>query len=175
VKARIITATNRNLQRLVDEGKFRGDLYYRLNVVTIDIPPIRERIDDIPLLVNHFLKKINNELHKNVFKITDGVMKMLRDHLWIGNVRELENTLMQAVVLSKSDVLEKENILLRKAEKVHGEFDNITNYTLADIEKNHIKLMLKAVKWNKPVAADYLGISLPTLYSKIESYKIIRD
>ncbi|MCF6268326.1 MAG: sigma-54 dependent transcriptional regulator [Melioribacteraceae bacterium] len=172
MNARIITATNRNLQKLVDEGKFREDLYFRLKVVTIEIPPIRERTDDIPLLVNHFLKKINNELHKNVFKVSDDVMKMLVDHYWVGNVRELENTLMQAVVLSKSDVLEKENVLLRKSDKIHGEFDDITKYSLADVEKNHIKLMLEAVKWNKPLAAKHLGISLPTLYSKIENFKI---
>jgi len=172
IKARIIVATNRNIQKLVDEGKFREDLFYRLNVVTINVPPLRDRKEDIPLLLNHFLNKINSELHKNVSKISKRAMDLLINHDWVGNVRELENTLMQAIVLSNGDVLEAGNILLRKVDKMHSEFDDITKYTLADIEKKHIGNMLKAVHWDKPKAAKYLGISLPTLYSKIEIYNI---
>jgi len=172
MKARIIAATNRNLQKLVEEGKFREDLFYRLNVITIEIPPLRDRREDIPLLVNHFLNKINLELHKNVTKVSKQVMDLLVNHEWIGNVRELENTLMQAVVLSPGDVLEEENILLRKTDRIHSEFDDIKKYSLVDIEKKHIEDMLNAVNWDKPKAAKYLGISLPTLYTKIESYSI---
>ena len=172
IKARIIVATNRNIQKLVDEGKFREDLFYRLNVVTINVPPLRDRKEDIPQLLNHFLNKINLELHKNVSKISKRAMDLLINHDWVGNVRELENTLMQAIVLSNGDVLEEDNILLRKVDKMHSEFDDITKYTLADIERKHIGNMLKAVHWDKPKAAKYLGISLPTLYSKIENYDI---
>ncbi|VAX24400.1 Two-component system response regulator protein [hydrothermal vent metagenome] len=175
IKARIIVATNRNIQKLVDEGKFREDLFYRLNVVTINVPPLRDRKEDIPLLLNHFLNKINLELHKNVSKISDRAMDLLLNHDWVGNVRELENTLMQAIVLSSGDVLEESNILLRKKDKMHFEFDDVTKYTLADIEKKHIEDMLEAVQWYKPKAAEYLGISLPTLYSKIEHYNIKRS
>jgi len=174
IKARIIVATNRNIQKLVDEGKFREDLFYRLNVVTINVPPLRDRKEDIPLLLNHFLNKINLELHKNVSKVSKRAMDLLVNHNWVGNVRELENTLMQAIVLSNGDVLEEENILLRKIDKMHSEFDDVTKYTLADIEKKHIEDMLEAVHWYKPKAAEYLGISLPTLYSKIEHYNIKR-
>ncbi|MCZ7616410.1 MAG: sigma-54 dependent transcriptional regulator [Ignavibacteriaceae bacterium] len=116
MKARIIAATNKDLNQLVREGKFREDLYFRLKVVSINLPPLRERLDDIPFLVSHFLAKINNELHKNVTKVPEDVMEMLKNHYWVGNVRELENTLMQAVVLSSDDILNKENILLRKLE-----------------------------------------------------------
>ncbi len=174
LKARIIVATNRNIQKLVDEGKFREDLFYRLNVVTINVPPLRDRKEDIPILLNHFLNKINLELHKNVSKVSKRAMELLMNHDWVGNVRELENTLMQAIVLSNGDVLEEDNILLRKIDKMHSEFDDITKYTLADVEKKHIENMLKAVQWDKPKAAKYLGVSLPTLYSKIENYKIKR-
>jgi len=171
MKARIIAATNRNLEQLVKEGKFREDLYYRLNVVSIKIPPLRERKEDIPLLVNYFLTKINKELHKNVTKVPDDVMLMLKNYDWIGNVRELENTLIQAVVLSADDVLHKENILLRKS---FGEISEREDYLLPlqEVEKRHIKLVLDYTNWNKPKAAEILGISLPTLYNKIESYKI---
>ena len=175
MRARVIVATNKNLQKLVDSGKFREDLFYRLNVVTIDVPPLRDRKEDIPLLINHFLQKINLELHKNVSKVSKRAMELLLNHEWVGNVRELENTLMQAIVLSNGDVLEDGNILLRKVDRMHSEFDDITNYSLADIEHKHIEDILKAVKWDKPLAAKYLGVSLPTLYSKIETYKIQRD
>ncbi|MAT59380.1 MAG: Fis family transcriptional regulator [Ignavibacteriae bacterium] len=172
MKARIMAATNKNLEKLVEAGKFREDLYYRLNIVTINLPPLRERREDIPLLVNHFLNKVNKELHKSVVKLPASVMDMLVNHEWIGNVRELENTLMQAVVLSKGDVLEKENILLHDTEKKSYEFDSVLNYTLSDIEKMHIEKVLTKLKWDKPKAAKILGISLPTLYSKIENYDI---
>ncbi|MEJ5352055.1 MAG: sigma-54 dependent transcriptional regulator [Melioribacteraceae bacterium] len=171
MKARIIAATNRNLELLVNEGKFREDLYYRLNVVTIKIPPLRERKEDIPLLVNYFLTKINKELHKNVTKVPDDVMLMLKNYDWIGNVRELENTLIQAVVLSTDDVLHKENILLRKSFSDSSEKEEYL-LPLHEVEKRHIKLVLDYTNWNKPKAAEILGISLPTLYNKIESYKI---
>src|SRR3972149_11140034 len=117
MKARIIAATNKDLNALVREGKFREDLYFRLKVVSLKLPPLRDRIEDIPLLVSHLLLKINKELHKNVTKIPKEVMEMLANHYWVGNVRELENTLMQAVVLSTDDVLNKENILLSKVRK----------------------------------------------------------
>lgn len=175
MKARVMAATNKNLGKLVEDGKFREDLFYRLNIVTINLPPLRERREDIPLLVNHFLNKINKELHKSVVKVPDEVMDMLVNHEWVGNVRELENTLMQAVVLSKGDVLEKENILLRTTDKKSYEFDSVLNYTLHDVEKNHIKKVLDTLNWDKPKAAKHLGISLPTLYSKIENYKIEKE
>ncbi|MFA3783415.1 sigma-54-dependent transcriptional regulator [Melioribacteraceae bacterium 4301-Me] len=174
MKARIIAATNRNLEQLVKEGKFREDLYYRLNVVSIKIPPLRERKEDIPLLVNYFLTKINKELHKNVTKVPDDVMLMLKNYDWVGNVRELENTLIQAVVLSTDDVLHKENILLRKSFSDISENENYL-LPLHEVEKRHIKLVLDYTNWNKPKAAEILGISLPTLYNKIESYKISKQ
>ncbi len=177
MKARIIAATNKNLNELVKAGKFREDLYFRLKVFSIDIPSLRERIEDIPFLVSHFLNKINLELHKNVNKIPEEVMELLKNNYWVGNVRELENTLMQAVVLSSDDVLLKENILLRKSGQLSAmPEDNQSIKTefisLEELEKRHIKNILEALKWDKNKAHKILGISLPTLYSKIEHYKL---
>jgi DNA-binding NtrC family response regulator len=176
MRARIVAATNRNLLEAVKEGKFREDLYYRLNIFSIDLPPLKDRKEDIPLLVCHFLKKINNELHKNVRKIPFEVMEFLMNHEWIGNIRELENTLMQAVVLSESDVLEKRNILIRtnnhnSHSKVEKAFT--AEMSMAEIEKDHIQLVLNHVNWNKQKACSILGISKPTLNSKINFYQLI--
>ncbi len=175
MKARVIAATNRDILKLVKEEKFREDLYYRLNVVSIYIPPLRERIEDIPPLVKHFLNKANKMLHKGVNKIPNEVMETLKKHFWVGNVRELENTLLQALVLTSGDVLLKENILLREPENGSLSNSEINKLSLAEVEKRHIKKVLDSCKWDKQKASKILGISLPTLYSKISSYHIKSD
>jgi DNA-binding NtrC family response regulator len=178
MKARIITATNRNLEALIKEGKFREDLYYRLKVFTIDLPPLRERKEDIRDLVIHFLYKLNKRFNRNVVKIGDGVIDMLMAHDWWGNVRELENTILQAIVMSKSDVLEKENISLNNRQqmnvpiKLEQELPQFRS--LADLEKYHIKKILDEVNWNKLEASRILDITRPTLNAKIEKYNLIR-
>ena len=171
MRARIVAATNRNLGELVKEGKFREDLYYRLKVFTIEVPPLRDRKNDIPALVIYLLKKINNELHKNVRKIPIEVMEMLQKYDWIGNIRELENILYQAVVLSTDDVLKKENILLRKIIPADNVIKN-GDLSLSDVEKMHIEHILKKVNFNKTKACNILKISKPTLDSKIRKYGI---
>jgi len=175
MRARVVAASNRNLAQLVEQGKFREDLYYRLKVFVIDIPPLRERTADIPNLVVHFLKKINKELHKNVWKIPYDVMEMLQHHDWIGNVRELENTLLQGVVLSKGDVLEEEYILLRNSLSQKNGYPDLTKMTLAEMEKRHIKAVLESVKWDKREASRILGIAKTTLYNKIEGYGLTAE
>ncbi|HLN73607.1 MAG: sigma-54-dependent transcriptional regulator [Methylococcaceae bacterium] len=177
MKARIIAATNRNLEELIKEGKFREDLYYRLKVFTIDLPPLRERKEDIRDLVIHFLYKLNKRFNKNVTKIGDGVIEMLKEHDWLGNVRELENTILQAIVMSKSDVLEKENInliLRQQQHNGHNSYDNLPYRSLADLEKYHIKKVLDEVNWNKMEASQILDITRPTLNAKIEKYELVR-
>jgi DNA-binding NtrC family response regulator len=170
LKARVVTASNRDLEQLVRQGIFREDLYYRLRVFTIDLPPLRERRDDIPGFVVYFLKKINKDLHKNVWKIPYEVMEMLQRHNWVGNVRELENTLLQAVVLAKGDVLEKEYILLKDAHQFRDVATDYTRLSIAEVEKRHIKLILDSVNWDKQKASKILGIAKTTLYNKIETY-----
>jgi len=175
VKARIIAATNRNLQEFVRTGRFREDLYYRLSVFTIDIPPLRERKEDLEALVVHLLNRINLKIHRNVRKIGDNVMEILRNHDWRGNVRELENVLTQAVVLSKSDVLEKETIILRSNDTALKTPLEIGNWTLEEVEKFYIKVMLDKLGWNIARSCAALGISKPTIYRKIQSYGLRKD
>ncbi len=170
VKARIIAATNRNLQEFVRNGRFRDDLYYRLSVFTIDIPPLRERKEDLEALVVHLLNRINLKIHRSVRKIGDNVMEMLRNHDWRGNVRELENVLTQAVVLSKSDVLEKETIILRSNDTALKTPLDVGNWTLEEVEKFYIKVMLDKLDWNIARSCVALGISKPTIYRKIQVY-----
>ena len=173
MRARIITATNKDLTSLVKQGKFREDLYFRLKVVSLELPPLRDRKEDVPLLVTYFLNKINAELHKSVNKIPDEAMEYLKSYDWIGNVRELENTLMQAVVLTNGDVLLKENIMIRSSNRSLEDY-HPGRMSLSEIEKRHIEYVLNDTKWNKSKAAEILGISLPTLYSKIENYHLER-
>ncbi|MFZ1290124.1 MAG: sigma-54 dependent transcriptional regulator, partial [Melioribacteraceae bacterium] len=151
MNARILAASNQNLEELVNEGKFRQDLYFRLKVFTLEIPPLRERKEDIPLLVTHFLRKINADIHKNVIKIPIEVMDFLKSHNWPGNVRELENTLLQAVVLSKNDVLFLENI---KLQSINFDKCNDLNISLEELEKRHIQRVLDNLNWNKAKATE---------------------
>lgn len=173
MKARVIAATNSNLSELVKSGKFREDLYYRLNVFTIYPPSLRDRRDDIELLVKHFLHKINYTLHKNVNKIPENVMEILKNHVWKGNVRELENVLMQAIVLSKGDVLEKENLLLKGIENEELNINKIGgDLSLEELERRHITGVLMNNNWDLKKSCQTLGLSKATLYRKIEEYKL---
>jgi two-component system response regulator AtoC len=166
---RIITATNKNLKELVQNGKFREDLYFRLKVFLIEIPPLRDRKEVIPSLVTFIVNKINRELHKNIRKVPFEVMEILMNYEWKGNIRELENTLYQAMVLSSTDVLEKENII------IPGKFNNDhlkkrEGMSIAEVEKEHIKLVLDSTNGNKHKTSEILGISMATLYNKIAEY-----
>ncbi|MCX6278679.1 MAG: sigma-54 dependent transcriptional regulator [Bacteroidetes bacterium] len=180
MNARIIAATNRNLEGLIKEGKFREDLYYRLKVFTIDLPPLRERKEDIRDLVVHFLHKLNKRFNKNVVKIGDGVLDMLQSHDWQGNVRELENTILQAIVMSKNDVLDKDSITLniRQQQQQTGavaEQAPMRQFrSLADVEKYHIERILNEMRWNKVEASRVLDITRPTLNAKIEKYALVQ-
>jgi two-component system response regulator AtoC len=174
MKARIIAATNRNLEELIKQGKFREDLYYRLKVFTINLPSLKERKEDINDLVIHFLYKLNKRFNRNVTKIGDGVIEMLQKHDWQGNVRELENTVLQAIIMSKNDVLEKEHIILNDRGSSEDESAAHVSQlqTLSFVEKNHIKRVLDLVRWNKLEASRILDITRPTLNAKIEKYNL---
>ena len=178
MKARIIAATNRNLEKLIEQGKFREDLYYRLKVFTINLPTLRDRKEDIRDLVIHFLYKLNKRFNKNVIKIGDGVIEMLQQHYWGGNVRELENTILQAIIMSKNDVLEKENISLNIRSHDHTDIEKEPEMprfrSLSDLEKYHIKRILDETKWNKLEASRILDITRPTLNAKIEKYNLVQ-
>lgn len=168
-QARIIAATNQDLKKIVDEGKFREDLYYRMKVVEIKLPPLREKKEDIPDLVVYLLEKINRELHKNVKKVPSEVMKRLVNHSWKGNVRELENTLTCAVTLAKGDVVLEENLPLEYGEKKVLSKDLVP---LKEVEKEYIQYVLDEVKGSKTRASQILQISRPTLDKKIVDYNL---
>jgi two-component system response regulator AtoC len=169
---RIIAATNRDLASLVQQQRFKEDLYFRLRVVTIQVAPLRERLSDLPDLVSHFLRKINNEMGTQVFKLQKGVIGRLKTHPWKGNVRELENVLVEAVIRARGKV-----ILLEEIERIltvnHGSMImGLSDYSLTKVEKEHILNTLVQCAWNRTKAARLLGMSLPTLRSKIRRYGI---
>ena len=171
-RCRIIAACNCDLAERVNKGLFKEDLFYRLKVFMIEVPPLKQRPMDIPLLVEHFLSKINRELGTIVTKLQNGVMEILIGHPWKGNVRELENTIAQALVGCRGNVLLKDDIdkLLNVKNKLPQM--GLDSYSLANVEKIHIIRTLSHLQWNKTKTARMLGITLPTLRSKIRKYGI---
>jgi two-component system response regulator AtoC len=169
-EARVITATNQELEAQVARGLFREDLFYRLKVIHVHIPPLRDRREDIPLLVEYFLKKINREVHKDVCKVPDEVMSRLLLYGWRGNVRELENVLTRAVVLSRGEVLEVSS--LEEASTGAARIAPGSLRRLEDVEAEHIRRVLDAVDWHQGRACEALGISRPTLRKKIREYQL---
>ena len=166
-EARIIAATNQNLRALIEKGRFREDLYYRLKVVEIMLPPLRDRREDIPELVAYLLEKINRDIRRSVRKVPPDVMRILMDLPWRGNVRELENALTRAVILAKGDVVLKENLPVDHDEKSPFSKELVP---LEEIEKDYIQHVLRAVKGSKTRASQILQISRPTLDKKIKDY-----
>jgi two-component system response regulator AtoC len=166
-EARIIAATNHSLRTLIEGGKFREDLYYRLKVVEIQLPALRDRKEDIPDLVAYLLEKINRELRKNVRKVPAEVMKWLSEMPWKGNVRELENALTRAVILAKGDVVLKENLPLDAEDR---KLFARALTSLEEVEKEYIGYVLTSVKGSKTRASQILQISRPTLDKKIKDY-----
>ncbi len=183
VNARIITATNKDLRTLVKEGKFRDDLFYRLNIVSINIPPLRERREDIPILVDYLITKINRDLHKRVLAVSDELMDIFLKYSWPGNVRELENLLVRAVVVAKGQILGRGDFpeLLEDLEKrCIPENERETDFkegerllTLDEVEDRYIRKVIK-VSGNKTKGeiCEILGISRPTFERKLEKYGI---
>lgn len=168
-EARIIAATNQDLKSLIEKGKFREDLYYRLKVVEITLPPLHERKEDVPDLVAYLLEKINRQLRKNVKKLPPGVMKVLKELHWRGNVRELENALTRAVILAKGDVILEENLPVDTGEKRIFPLELVS---LKEVEKKYIQHVLNKTQGNKTKASQILQITRPTLDKKIKEYKL---
>jgi two-component system response regulator AtoC len=184
VRARIIAATNRDLKAMVKEGRFRDDLYYRLNIVTITIPPLRERREDIPVLVDFLIKKINKDLHKNIAGVSKEMMEIFLQYRWPGNIRELENLLVRAAVIAHSQILGKvefPDLLGGGQSERNGEEGAAAKpgmdvsgrlLTLDEVEEKHIRLVISKIGRNKGEICEALGISRPTLERKLEKYSI---
>ena len=170
LNARIIAATNRNLKEMVKNSSFRKDLYFRLKVFEIEVPPLRERREDIPLLVDYLIKKINRDLGKKISKIPVDIIELLKNYSWPGNVRELENVLTRAIILSKEGTLNKDYIvsMLGLNEKSNSVIE--TNFkTLKEVEIDYISKVFKATNYNLTKTAKILGISRPTLRKKLKT------
>jgi DNA-binding NtrC family response regulator len=168
LEARVMAATHRNLRAEVEAGRFREDLYYRLRVVEIRLPPLRERVEDIPILVDRLLARVAREIGKEVRAVAPDALDLLARHHWPGNVRELYNVLQRAVVLTRSDIVTRDLITLAGLDQPQPSGPG--RQTLADVERQHILRVLRQTGWQKKRAAEMLGISRPTLDRKIRAY-----
>ncbi|HPM61532.1 MAG: sigma-54-dependent Fis family transcriptional regulator [Syntrophorhabdus aromaticivorans] len=165
VDVRILASTNKDLATLVEKGLFREDLFYRINVINIDLPPLRERDNDVILLAQHFMKKYSEELGKPVHRFSDRALQILRKYHWPGNVRELENVIQRLVVMTDEDPIDAPDLpeLMRFSALGHGNL----NRTLAEVEAEYIQNVFASVKGNKTRAAEILGIDRKTLREKL--------
>ncbi len=170
LNVRIVSATNKDLEREVEEGKFREDLLYRLNVVHVEVPSLGQRREDIPLLVEHFLQK--KQRTRRAKRISASALKLLMEYDWPGNIRELENVIERAAILAGGDEITTELIALTSKSKSTDLRKIPTRLSLAELEKIHIENVLKANGFNRNKSAKALGISLKTLYLKIKHYEI---
>ncbi len=171
VDVRILAATNRNLQKAISENKFREDLFYRLNVISIHVPPLRERKEDISLLVKAFIRKCSLEMNKEVVKIAPSALNILMDYDWPGNVRELENVIERALVIGRGYEIVSEDLPFPGKEFTTAVMPD----SLKMMEKMHIRKILKKTDWNISKTARLLEIDRQTLYNKLEKYKIEKE
>ena len=178
IDARVVAISNVDLKTAVADGKFREDLYYRINVIPVIIPPLRERKDDIELLTQHFLEKFNLANHRSVAAIDPAALNMLLDHGWKGNVRELENVIERAVLIGDGRSILPEHLLLDFSDSDTPPIERLevkAGYTVRQMEKKLIFRTLKEVDDNRTQAAELLGISIRTLRNKLHEYKADSD
>ena len=173
IDLRLVAATNKDLPKEIKAGRFREDLYYRMNVVGIHLPPLSERKEDIPLLVEHFIKKFNTEMGKMCSGVSDAVMRLFMSYDWKGNIRELENVIERAVIFAEGDVIKISDIGLlgSNAMGLSKEDENLQAAVKA-YEKEYIRRVLSKHDWNKVEAAKALSVGLSSLYRKIDELEI---
>ena len=169
-----MAATDVNLQQAAAEGQFREDLFYRLNVIGIRIPPLRERREDIPLLACHFIERLSRELGREVAESSADALRILMEYNWPGNVRELENTLERAIMTCRGRILTGENFEFLAANGARRPWSVPAGITLQEMEKHVITATLAQTEGNIKEAAGILGIDRSTLYDKIKRYAIPR-
>jgi transcriptional regulator with PAS, ATPase and Fis domain len=172
VDVRIIAATNRDVNKAVADGQFREDLYYRLNVIPIVLPPLRDRREDIPLLIDHFLEHLSVETDRKIEGVSADAVALLMRHDWPGNVRELRNVLERGMVVAKGSLIQPEDLGLVSSGFQAEPFD--TSLTLDDVERRHITAVLQHAGGNVTQAARTLAIDRVTLYNKIKKYGLRR-
>lgn len=172
VNVRIIAATNRNLQMEVTEGRFREDLFYRLNVFTIYLPPLRDRKKDIPVLAASFIQQFALKMNKKIEGMDDNFANHLKNHEWKGNIRELKNIMERAIILTEGPLLKADSLPMELQTQQIAE-GNLSAFDLSSVEKLHIQRVLNHTKGNKTETARLLNIGLTTLYRKIEEYNLM--
>lgn len=171
VDVRLITATNKDLLKAIDEKKFRDDLYYRINVVEISMPPLRERKDDIPLLAEHFLQIYSSKSERDIYNISQQSLAVLMQYDWPGNVRELQSVIQRAIAYTNKDTILPESLpsqILSVSTKKR--FDEKKQMSLPDLEKTYILQMLESFSWNLSQASKIMGISRATIYRKVKEF-----
>lgn len=171
IDVRIISTSNRDIGSSIQQGRFREDLYYRLKVIDIEMPPLRERREDIPILVQHFIHKFGKELKRSVSGISEGALKILVSYSWPGNVRELENVIQRAMTLSQHEVILPDDLpasIIQKTDEKLFEKALKEKFTLDQLEKEYIKRVLIEMGGNKSKAAERLGLDRKTLYRKLQ-------
>jgi len=165
VDFRIVAATNKNFQELIEAGKFRPDLYYRLNVFQIELPALRDRKEDIPLLVNHFIRKFSMHMNKKITRVHPAAMNLIQQYSWPGNVRELENAVERAMVVAQEPELREQDFIVKAR---NGNVPD--GKTLDEIERAHILRVLEECGGNQTRAAEVLDIDRVTLHNKLKKY-----
>jgi DNA-binding NtrC family response regulator len=165
VDFRCIAATNKDLEKLIEEGKFRPDLFYRLNVFRIELPPLRSRRDDIPVLVDHFVRKFSLAMNKRITRVSPAAMNLLQQQAWLGNVRELENAVERAMVVGQEPELREPDFIFKPQSVSNG-----SSKTLEDMERAHILRVVEECGGNQSRAAEILDIDRVTLYHKLKKY-----
>jgi len=172
--ARIIVATNQDLSDLVKNGSFREDLYYRINVIAIEMPPLRQRKDDIRPIIEHFIEKYSKNNNKSITGISEKVIQMFEDYSWPGNIREMENAIEGAVIMAKSNVIKKEDVPnLNKFVADNKEYDEKSlKRAVEQPERDHILSVLNECSWVRSKAASILGVNRTTLYNRMKKYNI---
>ena len=184
VDVRIIATTNQDIQKLVTEKKFREDLFYRINIISIVMQPLRERKEDLPLLADHFVELYARENHKNIKGVAKEVMETLMRYNWPGNIRELENVIERAVILDINNVINNDDLpevitnhnaisISETSGNITEKFNNHLKEALEEPERVHILRVLKEVGWNKKEAAKKLGVNRTTLYNKLRKYNVL--
>jgi len=164
VDFRCVAATNRDLEQLIEEGKFRPDLFYRLNIFRIELPPLRDRREDIPLLVNRFVQKFSLQMNKKINRVSPEAMDLLQQQPWVGNVRELENAVERAMVVAQEPEIHQQDFVFKSTAP------NGVSKSLEDIEKAHILRVLESCNWNQSRTAEVLDIDRVTLHHKLKKY-----
>jgi transcriptional regulator with GAF, ATPase, and Fis domain len=175
VDVRVVAATNQPLEQIIKEGKFRRDLFYRLQVVEIHVPPMRDRPSDVPMLANHFLKRFIRETGRKFRGFTAAAMQKMEKYNWPGNVRELRNVIERAVALARGPYLDVTDILLSSLESPGADSGMFEEISLEELEKRHVLRTLEHVDWNKSHAATILHIERSTLDRKIKSYQLKKE